>query len=167
MPNNHWPCLCVTAFKLLCLFALFVADFSQTGPSGTALQYSAAQDFFICLQTFMNGVNSLEFDAAHVTYTFRERHFELFTRAPRKSRQKSHAIRYGNLRFTDPKFGNYGLPSSELQCALFNIRSLIDKASVLNDIITDTNLDMHFLRDPAGAQWLTQFKLDYTWIHVF
>lgn len=125
--------------------------------------------FFICLQTFMNGVNSLEFDAAHVTYTFRERHFELFTRAPRKSRQKNHAISCGNLRplFTNLKFGNYWLPSSELQCALFNIRSLIDKASELNDIITDTNLDMHFLRDLAGAQWLTQFKLDYSWIHVF
>jgi exonuclease III len=58
-------------------------------------------------------------------------------------------INFGNLRSLrpDPDLGICRRASPDLRCALLNTRSLTDKASLLNDIIIDTDLDMLFLTE--------------------
>ncbi len=71
------------------------------------------------------------------------------TRASRKTQQENRVINSGILRplRIDPVLGNCNVASSDMQCVLLNTRSLTDKASVLNYIIIDANLDMLLLTE--------------------
>lgn len=71
------------------------------------------------------------------------------TSASRKTQQENRVINSGILRplRVDPVLGNCNVASSDMRCALLNTRSLTDKASVLNYIIIDANLDMLLLTE--------------------
>lgn len=69
------------------------------------------------------------------------------TRASRKRQKENRGINFENLQHIDPAIGRGNNPSSYMRCALLNTRSLTDKALALNDIITDTNLDILFLTE--------------------